>query len=173
MSLYDDLLTQAETLAGLDRSKPKQANLRRAVSAAYYALFHFLVDEGCRQVLGTRQSTTAFRRIVARAFDHGSMRGACDAFSRGQFPRGVTRSLPSGFAVPIDLADVAQSFIELQEQRHLGDYDLGTTFDREGVRSQIEQAERAIETFSRLSDETMKQFFLSCLLTWKNLGGRP
>ena len=38
MSLPDDLLTQAQELAMLDRQgRPKQANLRRAVSASYYA----------------------------------------------------------------------------------------------------------------------------------------
>jgi uncharacterized protein (UPF0332 family) len=40
VALHDDLLAQAEHLARVDKKKPKQANLRRAVSAAYYALFH-------------------------------------------------------------------------------------------------------------------------------------
>lgn len=47
MSLYEDLFSQSEQLARLDPKKPKQANLRRAVSAAYYATFHFLVHEAC------------------------------------------------------------------------------------------------------------------------------
>ncbi len=33
--MYEDLLVQAERLATLDVRKPKQANLRRAISAAY------------------------------------------------------------------------------------------------------------------------------------------
>ena len=45
--MYDDLLEQARILAKLDVKKPKQANLRRAVSSAYYAVFHFLVHEAC------------------------------------------------------------------------------------------------------------------------------
>jgi len=40
MSLHADLLDQAEQLAQLDPRRPKQANLRRSVSSAYYALFH-------------------------------------------------------------------------------------------------------------------------------------
>jgi hypothetical protein len=51
--LHDDLQQQALELAGRDPRRPKQANLRRAVSASYYALFHFLVDQSCRQMLGT------------------------------------------------------------------------------------------------------------------------
>jgi hypothetical protein len=41
MSLHADLLEQAEHLAQLDPTRPKQANLRRAVSSAYYALIHW------------------------------------------------------------------------------------------------------------------------------------
>lgn len=51
---HDDLLRQAERLAKLDPKRPRQANLRRAVSSAYYALFHFLVDQSCRAAIGTQ-----------------------------------------------------------------------------------------------------------------------
>ena len=45
--MHEDLFSQAETLAKLDVKKPKQANLRRAVSSTYYGVFHFLVHEAC------------------------------------------------------------------------------------------------------------------------------
>ena len=45
MSLAQDLLDQADHLVNMDGANPKQASLRRAVSTAYYALFHLLVDE--------------------------------------------------------------------------------------------------------------------------------
>jgi hypothetical protein len=38
VSLASDLLDQASTLATLDSMRPKQASLRRAVSAAYYSV---------------------------------------------------------------------------------------------------------------------------------------
>ena len=50
MSLASDLLDQANTLAGLDPKKPKQASLRRAISAAYYSGFHLLIDDGARRI---------------------------------------------------------------------------------------------------------------------------
>ena len=59
--MHDELLEQARRLALLDRRRPKQANLRRAVSAAYYSLFHFLVDESCRGILGRSMSA----RLIA------------------------------------------------------------------------------------------------------------
>jgi hypothetical protein len=45
VSLASDLLDQASTLAGLDPMKPKQASLRRAISAAYYSVFHLGTSE--------------------------------------------------------------------------------------------------------------------------------
>ena len=40
-----DLLEQARHLAKRGKKRPRQASLRRAVSTAYYALFHLLISE--------------------------------------------------------------------------------------------------------------------------------
>jgi hypothetical protein len=45
MGFADDLLEQAYHLLNKDGDDPKEASLRRAVSTAYYALFHLLIDE--------------------------------------------------------------------------------------------------------------------------------
>jgi len=45
LALHDDLLQQARFLANREPVHPRQASLRRAVSAAYYALFHALIAE--------------------------------------------------------------------------------------------------------------------------------
>lgn len=60
MSLSAELRKQARELASLDR----QANLRRAVSAAYYSVFHLLLDAFDRQVLSSVRS----RRTVSRSY---------------------------------------------------------------------------------------------------------
>ena len=54
--MHEDLLKQAARLATLDVKKPKQANLRRAISSAYYAVFHLLVDEACRVQIGAQHN---------------------------------------------------------------------------------------------------------------------
>jgi hypothetical protein len=97
--VYDDLLEQARIPAKLDVKKPKQANLRRAVSSAYYAVFHFLVHEACCAQIGTQHAQAAYRHVLGRAFVHGHM------------------------------------FVELQEKRHLADYDLTERFERSDVLS--------------------------------------
>ncbi len=72
MAYHDDLLDQALHLARRDVTRPKQANLRRAVSTAYYALFHLLVSESVSYWRLKRQRT-----LLARSFDHRKMKGVC------------------------------------------------------------------------------------------------
>jgi hypothetical protein len=69
MAFADDLLEQAYHLARRERKNPIQASLRRAVSTAYYALFHLLIDEAVGNWAVERQ-----RSVLARTFDHGRMK---------------------------------------------------------------------------------------------------
>lgn len=168
MTIHRDLLHQARRLARLDPRRPRQANLRRAISSAYYGLFHFLTDRACRMMLGTQVPQTAYRQVIARGFDHATMKEACRSFSGGNLPASILPRLPAGFAVPTGLRRVARAFIELQEQRHLADYDLTENFTRDEVLSIVQQAERALTEFNNVGDPT-KKFFLSCLWAWKGI----
>jgi uncharacterized protein (UPF0332 family) len=51
MSLHNDFLEQARFLAMREARRPKQASLRRAVSTAYYALFHLLASEVAERMI--------------------------------------------------------------------------------------------------------------------------
>jgi hypothetical protein len=73
MPFADDLLEQAYHLANREPEDPKQASLRRAVSTAYYALFHLLIEEAVGNWGVARQ-----RSILARTFEHGKMKSICD-----------------------------------------------------------------------------------------------
>lgn len=67
MTLAKDFLSQARMLAHREPRRPKQASLRRAASAAYYALFHLLVDAASRQ-LASGTGSLELRHRVARVF---------------------------------------------------------------------------------------------------------
>src|SRR5216684_8102629 len=73
MPFADDLLELAKDLANLHPKNPHQASLRRAVSTAYYALFHLLISEAT-----SNWSRPELRAILARVFDHGPMKQAAD-----------------------------------------------------------------------------------------------
>ena len=170
--MHKDLLEQAVRLAKLDAKKPKQANLRRAISSAYYALFHLLVDEACRVQIGALHNQAPFRQVLGRAFVHGVMKDACKSFGGGTLKKGVAKGLPAGFAIPAEIRELAETFVDLQECRHLADYDLTERFKRSDVLSLINQVEGRIQAFTQLASSNEKRFFLACLWAWKELANR-
>src|SRR5271165_93304 len=91
--LSSDLLKQAETLANQDQTRPKDASIRRAISTAYYALFHFLLDEAAGILVGTSQSDKPLRHILVRCFVHGKMGSACE-----RIVALVTKPIPRTYA---------------------------------------------------------------------------
>jgi len=131
--VHEDLLKQASRLARLDANKPKQANLRRSVSAAYYALFHFLVDQSCRAAIGAQHQQASFRAVLGRSFEHTTIRDACRSYDGGTLPSHVLKGLPSTFAVPVAIRRIAGMLVDLQARRNLADYDLTERFVRSEV----------------------------------------
>lgn len=170
--MHDDLFRQARRLATLDPKRPRQANLRRAVSATYYAAFHALIDGSCRLVFGGHYSQTPYRQVLGRAFSHSVMKEACRSFLGGTLKSSVRKGLPSSFAVPAEVRRIAEAFVELQQVRHLADYDLTERFIRSDVLLLIDQAESALEDFQKLPSSDEKTFFLACLWAWGALANR-
>lgn len=122
MALHTDLLAQARHLASKEPKKPKQASLRRAASAAYYALFHFLIDKSARLIVsGAGPDRRTLRQTASRAFNHSQMLKVSKAF--GGTGDNKWKSLFAG-ETPADLATVASTFADLQLARHEADYDL-------------------------------------------------
>lgn len=77
MSYSIDLLEQAFHLANLDRNRPKQVNLRRAISTGYYALFHALVSTSLSQLVGRTRLHQNVASVILRSFDHGDIKEVC------------------------------------------------------------------------------------------------
>jgi hypothetical protein len=91
MAYADDILERARHLANRERRRPRQASLRRAVSTAYYALFHLLISEAT-----LNRKRVDERTVLARFFEHGKMktaldrqRGECNRFMNATPPRTV------------------------------------------------------------------------------------
>ena len=160
MTLHADLLRQAATLAILDPRRPQQANLRRSISASYYALFHMLTDEAAaRLVRGTNRQ--AHRNYVRRRFEHGPMRRIAKAWVQPSIPQWLA---DSGISPGTDLRLVASAFERLQELRHRADYDHATSFARADAQAAIELTEEAFAAWGRIRTEPAADFFLITLL---------
>jgi len=106
----DDLLDDARHLAAKGGAEKRKSCMRRAISTAYYAVFHLLVEDFVEHWEFEDQ-----RARLARMFNHQKMRDA--PFT----PK--DKKNPS--LVEIDLTEVIQAFGQLQKDRHRADYDLG------------------------------------------------
>lgn len=174
--MHVDLLVQAEQLAKIDPRKPKQVNLRRAISAAYYAAFHLLVEESCRIVMGTQHAQQGYRFALGRAFTHTTMKLACKSFAGGTLKETVIKGLPrnpqGNYLIPKEIQETADVYVQLQEKRHLADYDRSEQFKRSDVLTLIDDTKTQLAKFLALPLSDDKRFFLACLWAWKELTNR-
>lgn len=143
MSLADDLLEQAEHLAQREPGKPKQASLRRALSTAYYSLFHLLSQEGAARIV-TSTASMDLRPKVARAFHHRDIKAAAVAIAAVHDGKQAPHIEPHlRGEVADELANVCSIFVELQQLRHTADYNATATFQRTAVLGDIARAKAA------------------------------
>lgn len=163
MSLASDLLVQARVLCLIDSKKPKQANLRRAVSTAYYALFHLLIDDALNVLSPTAPQGLA--HIMRRAFNHADMKAACKGFGSSN-PQTQLHPLVS-LPVPSDLAYVANTFVDLQINRHLADYDVSDTWSRVQTLALVQSVESAFAAWKKVRTSADAKVFLASLLLYK------
>jgi hypothetical protein len=165
---HEHLIEQARTLVRhtTTTGRPRQADLRRAVSSAYYALFHFLIDVACREFLGTAHKDRSLRNIMTRAFVHGDMADASRTFKGGTLPSGMAASFGP---IPRNLSTIAGTFLDLQDERHRADYDLAATFHLQQVNLMINRVETAMTDWETIRQQPTARLYLVLLLTWKQV----
>ncbi len=139
-----DLMAAACALAESGRGNPSQARLRRAVSTAYYAMFHCLAATAADLLIGPARSPAWHR--VYRALEHGRARGAC---RQGQAMR----------EFPAEVRNFARSFVVLQVERQQADYALDVeAYRTSDVLEYIASAERAIDRFEQADAAARRAF---------------
>ncbi len=168
MSLHEDLQIQALHLAELEQRRPRQASLRRAVSAAYYSLFHLLVDESTKMMFGQSANRRAFRDVLARGFAHATMAEACRSFRGGSLPAQID-IVVRPLTIPTDLRTVASTFVRLQEERHRADYNRALPFSKAEVQNLLQEATDAAMAWQQVRDDEVAKFFLIALPLWSNI----
>lgn len=136
--------------------KPRQSDLRRAVSTAYYALFHALCRNCADALVGTvgaNRSDAAWRQAY-RSLDHGRARDRFDNPNvMGSFP--------------VDIQDFGNAFVNAQKKRHAADYDPSYRAARATVLTDIGSADAAIRKLKSTSVRHRR-----ALAVWVTLGYR-
>lgn len=159
-----DLLAQAKQLIGAAPGAI-EADLRRGISSAYYALFHLLIQETMSSVV----IDPSFRPKVARALQHGSMRAVCEKYnpakpnSVGQYIAKEGHGFPELVITP-QLRDVAAAFIALYAAREKADYDDGVTVQHTEALTLAQQAEAAFQAWLIAQTDPSGTTFLQELL---------
>ena len=160
MAFPEDLLEQARHLAQRESKRPRQASLRRAVSTAYYALFHLLITETTKN-----WKRPAERFTLARMFDHAFMAKACAAKRDSLISHFNTHPSPSAqLEIQKHLHVVAVTFVRMLQDRHTADYDSSTQWTRTDTLEAIDSVQAAFQSWKAIRTGHDAQNFLVTLL---------
>ena len=133
---WQDLISTSRLLTTTTESRPAPLpdSLRRAVSTAYYALFHALANSNADCLIGAPTDALqqhAWNR-VQRGLDHSVARRNLEQDRRR-------------FSQPVQ--EFIATFAALQNARHTADYDSSRQFTLTEAQAWIDQAEKAITDF--------------------------
>lgn len=160
MAYHDDLLALAQDIAALPSIERRQANIRRAISTAYYALFHLLIAEAT-----LNWARLELRPVLARFFDHGPMNSASinkesdlNTYFKANPPDGPERNVAD------HLHTVAKTFVQAQQRRIDADYNLIKDIDETEMLTQLETVSAAFKSWNAIrGDPTAQAYLLSML----------
>jgi hypothetical protein len=161
--LAEDLLEHSRELLN---GSPKEVELRRSVSAAYYAIFHLLSAAVAGQV--SPDTPPGLRGRTQRALDHSSMVNAAKQFRKqGGPPSAIPRDIDLKSPTSQELANVADAFVVLQEARYLGDYDIldaNRQISLRWAQDCVEKAENAFRDWRKEMNSEGARVFLASLI---------
>lgn len=140
------LLAAARLL--LSAAPAEDAQLRRAVSTAYYALFHKVAQAAAERFMGTGMQEMAGYGLIYRSFNHGRMKAVCVSLDVKALSRPVAQQLGRS-GVSGSMRAFASAFVNLQEQRHLADYDPTAMFAPADAQFLVDAAKAAITAFDQ------------------------
>ena len=159
----DHLIEQSVRLiASSSAGPPRQVDLRRAVSSAYYAVFHFILTAAADEFVGASKRTSKNYSLAYRSVDHRALRDLCLDIKKSTLPAKLQRHAPPNGFGP-NLLAFSAAFIELQEKRHAADYDPSYQMKTSDAKLMIDTATVALRRFGRASSNR-KRVFLSLLM---------
>lgn len=145
------LLRLAADLAGVEagRGQPRNTNLRRATSTAYYSLFHAVTLAVADEALPGSPDEERFGYV--RYVSHSAIKRACDWVSGDSPPQHVQQTV-ARLRANRDISLVASAFVTLQERRERADYDHRADFTRPGTLADVGRARNAVDTIAANSE---------------------
>lgn len=149
--MSDDLIGTARRLAKASPRRPRQADLKRAVSTAYYAVFHAIARDAADLIAGTGADRPDKAWLQTyRALEHGFASSACKQVRNLGFPDGIVTC--------------ARLFVDLQQRRHDADYNPLARISRSEALEAADQAELAIQSLRATPRKDRRAFAIQLLL---------
>jgi uncharacterized protein (UPF0332 family) len=148
VTMVSRLLDAADKL--IEEGPASSAFKRRAVSTAYYAVFHALAKSCADSLLpDTNRSTDEYSRVY-RALEHGSLKSA---FARGPLKDRET------------LRKIGDLVIRLQSERFKADYfpPIKNVFSLREAKQLLDQARQAVAAIESLNTKD-RSTLATCLL---------
>ena len=122
----------------------QQAHFRRAVSTAYYAMFHALLQNNADKLYGreTAQPKSPGWTAIYRALTHTRARSKMAPRNMSSFPDAI--------------ADFAATFLDLQQQREDANYNPNAIFTYSGTVNATNRADNDISNFFDVTEEDLR-----------------
>lgn len=159
----DHLLALADrVIAPAGRGAPRQVDLRRAISSAYYSVFHEVLAAAADEFIGRSRRNEPAYTLAYRRVDHATLRDLCTDVQKTTLPSRYKRYEPDG-GFPLELSQFAVFVIELQQRRHAADYDPMIRLKRSDAETAVSAARSALTRF-RSAPPQSKRVFLALLL---------
>jgi uncharacterized protein (UPF0332 family) len=141
--------------------RPRQADIRRAISTAYYGVFHATVTAAADLYVGATKRSSSQYGLVYRSVNHNRLREICERACKSLPPRYAPYVPSAGFGP--EIAAFATAVVELQQKRHTADYDPMVRMTRSDAVAAITTARASLAYFYAASNND-KTAFLSLLL---------
>lgn len=164
MPLAEELLDHASRLL---KSPATEADVRRAVSASYYAVFHLIAAAVAKQA--SPVSPPGLTGRIQRVLEHRAMKNAMESFRTHDSCAKLSANIGIPCAFSLDLAEIAKAYGELQDARHLADYDVVDTNGTVGLAwasDCFEKGRRIFEAWERTRTSDEARVFLASSNLW-------
>ena len=153
MSSHNLIQAARDMVESANPDDPHNSHFRRAISTAYYALFHCLAESSANLLAGedpANRSRRAWRQTY-RALNHGAVKN-----------RSARREFKAEF--PQEIQDFAEVFVTTLARRNRADYDPTESFSKPDAQNAIDDAEDAINDFMSIESGERRNFALYLLL---------
>ena len=153
MPSHDLIQAARDLVESANPDDPHNSHYRRAISTAYYALFHCLAESSANLLAGedpANRSRRAWQQTY-RALNHGAVRN-----------RSNRREFKTEF--PQDIQDFAEVFAEMLAKRNSADYAPTRSPSKVDAQNAIGDAEDAINNFMSIESGERRNFALYLLL---------